>query len=68
MPPADLRRYIPAARSGPETVQERHALLKVHEARVRDQMRELQRSLDVITAEVQIYGSDRDRPSRHILV
>lgn len=58
MPVVDLRRYVDAARLGPGTVDERHALLKAHEARVRDQIGELQRSLDVISAKVQIYGRE----------
>ena len=58
MPVADLRRYVDAARRGPETVGERHELLQAHEARVREQLRDLQRSLDVISAKVAVYGQE----------
>lgn len=58
MPVADLRRYVDAARLGPGTVQERHALLQAHEARVWAQLSDLQRSLEVISAKVQIYGRE----------
>lgn len=58
MPIADLRRYVDAARLGPDTVETRHALLKAHETRVRNQINELQHSLNVISAKVQTYGRE----------
>ncbi|GAA4930056.1 MerR family transcriptional regulator [Streptomonospora halophila] len=52
----DIRRYVELVRQGPGTEQERFALLRGHEAKVRRQVAQLQESLGVIEAKVATYA------------
>ncbi|MFG2693081.1 MerR family transcriptional regulator [Kitasatospora sp. NPDC048407] len=55
MPIPDIRRYTELARTGAGTEPDRLALLRAHEARVIDQLAELQRSLDLVRYKVAVY-------------
>jgi DNA-binding transcriptional MerR regulator len=56
MPLAEIRRYVQAARRGPQTVEERLAILQAHERRVRDEVLRMQDALAVISQKVVTYG------------
>ncbi len=55
MPIRDIRRYAELAREGEHTTPERLALLVAHRERVREQLAEVQRSLDVIDYKITSY-------------
>lgn len=52
----DIRRYAQLARQGPGNEAERFEILRRHEAKVRQQMADLQEALDVIQAKVALYA------------
>jgi hypothetical protein len=52
----DIRRYAELARKGSGTVDERFEILRRHEAKVRQQVADLQEALDVIQAKVALYA------------
>ena len=51
-----IRRYAELMRGGPDTVGERYEILREHEAKVRDQLAELQGALDIIEGKVALYA------------
>jgi DNA-binding transcriptional MerR regulator len=55
MPIRDIRRYADLARQGDQTTPERLALLVEHRARVREQLAEVQASLDAIDYKISSY-------------
>ncbi|MFF0392924.1 hypothetical protein ACFYS8_30095 [Kitasatospora sp. NPDC004615] len=55
MPIPDIRRYTELARTGAGTEPDRLALPRAHEARVLDQLAELQRALDIVRYKVAVY-------------
>jgi DNA-binding transcriptional MerR regulator len=52
----DIRRYAQLAQAGPGNEAERFEILRRHEAKVRQQMADLQEALDVIQAKVALYA------------
>jgi DNA-binding transcriptional MerR regulator len=52
----DIRRYAELARQGSGNEAERFEILRRHEAKVRQQMADLQEALDVIQAKVALYA------------
>ncbi|MGP3937029.1 MerR family transcriptional regulator [Nonomuraea sp. KM88] len=56
MPLSDIRRYAELVRKGAGTETERFEILRLHEARVRQQVADLQEALDVIQAKVALYA------------
>ncbi|MEU2064891.1 MerR family transcriptional regulator [Streptomyces sp. NPDC013455] len=55
MPLAMIRQYIELVRQGPGNEHERLELLRRHESHVEAQIRDLQRTLDVVRRKVRIY-------------
>jgi DNA-binding transcriptional MerR regulator len=55
MPIRDIRRYAELARQGDKTTPQRLALLVEHRGRVREQLAEVQRSLDAIDFKISAY-------------
>ncbi len=55
MPVEDIRTYTELAREGDGTEGDRLELLRGHQDRVRRQLRELKRCLDIITYKVRVY-------------
>jgi DNA-binding transcriptional MerR regulator len=56
MPLPDIRRYAELVREGAGTVEERFRILRAHEARVREQLADLQDVLSTIEAKVAYYA------------
>jgi DNA-binding transcriptional MerR regulator len=52
----DIRRYAELVREGPGNETERFEILRRHEAKVRQQVADLQEALDVIQAKVTLYA------------
>lgn len=52
----DIRRYVELVREGPGNEEERFALLRNHEQKVRSQVDELQQAHEVIEAKVALYA------------
>ncbi|WP_245180518.1 MerR family transcriptional regulator [Streptomyces montanisoli] len=55
MPLPDLRRYTEYAREGAGNESERVELLRAHQRRVTEQMRQLQQCMDLISHKVRVY-------------
>jgi DNA-binding transcriptional MerR regulator len=56
MPLPEIRRYADLAREGPGNEAERFEILRRHEARVRQQVADLQEALGIIHTKVEIYA------------
>lgn len=56
MPLPEIRRYAQLAREGDGTEPQRYEILRRHEARVQQQIDDLQQALDVIHAKVETYA------------
>ncbi|MBF4577519.1 MerR family transcriptional regulator [Frondihabitans sp. VKM Ac-2883] len=56
MPLSDIRRYAELVADGPGNEQERLALLRQHEERVRAEMNEMSATLTAIAAKAQLYA------------
>ncbi|SDD08996.1 MerR family transcriptional regulator [Auraticoccus monumenti] len=60
MPLPEIRRYAALALQGPGTEADRFEILRTHEARVQQQVADLQEALDVIHAKVEVYARHLD--------
>lgn len=60
MPLTEIRRYAELIREGRGNETERLELLRTHQARVREQMRQLDRALDLISHKVGVYEDHLD--------
>ncbi|MBQ1092802.1 MerR family transcriptional regulator [Streptomyces sp. B93] len=56
MPLPEIRHYAQLAREGEGTERQRFEILRRHEAKVRQQVADLQEALDVIHAKVEVYA------------
>jgi DNA-binding transcriptional MerR regulator len=56
MPIREIQRYFELVAAGPETEDERLALLQAHRVAVRARLRELEAALDAIEHKIAYYG------------